>query len=121
MLSKVPQSRIIWGKRVLKIDEDNERKKDKVVVTCSDSSEFFADLVTGADGVYSSVRQNLFRAMEEKGILPQTDKDPMKIGFTCMVGITGPMDPEKYPELKDDYAHFRSVIGGVRHNVSGLV
>lgn len=59
----------------------------------------------------------MFRVMEEKGVLPKADKDPMKIGFVCAVGIAENMDPEKYPELKDDYAHFRSVIGGQRHNV----
>lgn len=58
--------------------------------------------------------------MEEEGILPEEDKAPLNVGFTCMVGVTGPMDPEKYPALKDDFAHFKSVIGGIRHSVSIL-
>lgn len=62
-------------------------------------------------------RQNMYKVMADKGILPKTDKEPLNVGFTCMVGLTSPLDPEKYPELKDDVAHFRSVIGGERHNV----
>ena len=48
--------------------------------------------------------------------MPKSDKEPLEVGYTCMVGVTAPMDPEKYPALKDDYTHFRSVVGGVRHN-----
>ena len=121
MLSKIPPVRMQWGKRVLKIDETNEDNKDQVTITCSDNSEYVADMVVGADGVYSAVRQNMYRVMDEKGLLPKADKEPLNVGFTCMVGLTDAMDPEKYPELKDDFAHFRSVIGGVRHNVSFLV
>lgn len=117
MLAKVPKNRIAWGKRVLKLEEDNDNAKDKVLVTCADNTEFTADVVVGADGVYSSVRQNMYKVMSDKGILPKIDKEPLHVGFTCMVGLTGSMDPEKYPELKDDVAHFRSVVGGARHNV----
>ncbi|GJJ77245.1 hypothetical protein EMPS_09604 [Entomortierella parvispora] len=116
LLSKVPKNRIAWGKRVLKLEEDTENAKDKVLVTCGDNTEFTADVVVGADGVYSSARQNIYKVMSDKGILPKVDKEPLNVGFTCMVGLTGTMDPEKYTELKDDVAHFRSVVGGARHN-----
>ena len=62
-------------------------------------------------------RQNMYNVMDEEGILPKADKEPLNVGFTCMVGVTRPMDPKKYPELSDDFAHFRSVVGGVRHSV----
>ncbi|GJJ74071.1 hypothetical protein EMPS_06429 [Entomortierella parvispora] len=115
LLSKISSERIINNKRVLKIEEP-EDAPDKVRVTCADNSVYEADMVIGADGTYSAVRQNMYRLLEESGKLPKPDKEPMGIGYTCMVGITGPVDPEKYPELKDDFTHFRSVVGGVRHN-----
>ncbi|GJJ74068.1 hypothetical protein EMPS_06426 [Entomortierella parvispora] len=116
LLSKIPAERMLWGKRVLKVDEDDEANKDQVTITCADGSQYAADMVVGADGVYSSVRQNMYRVMSEQEILPKEDDEPLNVGFACMVGITSAMDPEKYPELKDDFAHFRSVVGGVRHN-----
>ncbi|GJJ74067.1 hypothetical protein EMPS_06425 [Entomortierella parvispora] len=116
LLSKIPTERMQWKKRVLKVDEEDEDNKDQVTITCADGSKYVADMVVGADGVYSSVRQNMYRVMEEQGILPKADKEPLNVGFACMVGVTSAMDPEKYPELKDDFAHFRSVVGGVRHN-----
>ncbi|KAG0043519.1 hypothetical protein BGZ83_011326, partial [Gryganskiella cystojenkinii] len=54
--------------------------------------------------------------LEEEGKLPKADKEPLGVGYTCMVGITEPMDPEKYPELKDGIAHFKSIVGDIRHN-----
>jgi len=70
-----------------------------------------------SDGTYSACRQNMYRVLEEQGKLPTEDKKPMEVGFTCMVGFTNPMDPEKYPELKDNFSHFKSVVGGDRHGV----
>jgi len=51
MLSKISTERIGWGTRVLKIEEKEEHK-DKIVVTCSDNSEYIADMVVGA-GTFS--------------------------------------------------------------------
>ena len=59
----------------------------------------------------------MYRTLDEQGKLPKHDKSPMKVGFTCMVGVTEPMDPEKYPELKDDFSHFKTIVGGDRHGV----
>ena len=73
------------------------------------------------DGTYSAVRQNLFKVLEAEGKLPKEDKGQLKVGFTCMVGVTKPLDPEKYPELKDNFAHFKTIVGGVRHSVSYLL
>ncbi|GJJ74036.1 hypothetical protein EMPS_06394 [Entomortierella parvispora] len=114
MLSKIPTERVGWGKRVLKIEEKEEHK-DKVVVTCADNSEYIADMVVGADGTYSACRQNMYRDLEEQGKLPKEDKKQLEVGFTCMVGLTEPMDSEKYPQLKDEFAHFKSAVGGDRH------
>ncbi|KAG0042590.1 hypothetical protein BGZ83_000288 [Gryganskiella cystojenkinii] len=116
LLSKVPAQRIANGKRVLKIEENTKDNPDKVTVTCADNCEYVADVVVGADGTYSAVRQNLYKVLEAEGKLPKSDKEPLGVGYTCMVGVTEPMDPEKYPELKDGIAHFKSVVGGVRHN-----
>ena len=81
-------------------------------------SHFTFFLQTGLDGTYSAVRQNLYKVLEAEGKLPKSDKEPLGVGYTCMVGVTEPMDPEKYPELKDGICHFKSVVGGARHNVS---
>ena len=47
------KSKILTGKRVSKI-LDNE---DGVTVQCSDGTEYEGDLVIGADGVHSKVRE----------------------------------------------------------------
>ncbi|KAG0052603.1 hypothetical protein BGZ83_002373 [Gryganskiella cystojenkinii] len=46
--------------------------------------------------------------MSEKGILPKIDSEDLVAGYTTMVGVTKPLDPEKYPQLKGDHAHFQS-------------
>ena len=37
--------------------------------------------------------------MTEKGILPKSDSEDLVAGYTCMVGVTGELDIEKYPML----------------------
>lgn len=40
-----------WGKRVLKIDEGDDNNKDQVTLSCSDGSQYVADMVVGAGTV----------------------------------------------------------------------
>lgn len=72
----------------------------------------------GADGAYSAVRQNIYKVMSEKGILPKTDSEDLEAGFTCMVGVTEPLDLEKYPLLKNGKCNSEFVLGSVSHSVS---
>jgi len=115
LLSRVPASKILLNKQVVDIDDNPE--EELVTVHCADASSYKASILIGADGTYSNVRQSLYKTLGEKGVLPKDDTKELEVGFACIVGTTGPMDPEKYPVLKDDYGHFDSIIGGVRHNV----
>jgi len=96
LLSRIPPSKISLGKKVLKVEE----KEDKVIIHCSDGSAYRGDILVGADGAYSAVRQNIFRDMKEAGILPKSDSEDLVAGYTCMVGVTDSLDLEKYPMLR---------------------
>ncbi|KAG0050743.1 hypothetical protein BGZ83_004490 [Gryganskiella cystojenkinii] len=80
-----------------------------------DNTYYDGDILVGADGTYSAVRQNLYRDMEKLGILPKSDSKGLTAGYTCMVGVTDPLDPERYPQLKDEFVHFATVQGGVNY------
>lgn len=113
LLRQVPAEKIFMSKKVLKVVEED----DKVYIHCSDNSSYMGDILVGADGAYSAVRQNIYKDMSDQGLLPKADGEDLIVGYTCMVGVTNPLDPEKYPQLKDDHCHFESVIGGTSHSV----
>jgi 2-polyprenyl-6-methoxyphenol hydroxylase-like FAD-dependent oxidoreductase len=102
-------------KKVLRTEE----RDNKVHIYCSDNTTYEGDILIGADGAYSGVRQSLYRKMDEKGILPKTDLDSLSIAFVTMVGVANPPNPEKYPQLKDNFAHFTQVLGEDTRSVSG--
>ncbi|GAB1200026.1 hypothetical protein APSETT444_009386 [Aspergillus pseudonomiae] len=58
------QDRILVGKKVIKV----ENLHGKVKVHCADHSVFDGDLVVGADGVRSIVRQQMWDYMESRGL-----------------------------------------------------
>ncbi|KAG0296749.1 hypothetical protein BGZ96_008609 [Linnemannia gamsii] len=109
LLSRIPSDKIVFGKKVSEIKELT--RDNKVEVTCTDGSKYLGDILVGADGAYSSVRQCLYKELEIEGVLPSSDKRDLKCGFVTMVGTTDPLDPEKYPALKDEYSFFSQVIG----------
>ncbi|KAF9106587.1 hypothetical protein BGX27_009104, partial [Mortierella sp. AM989] len=104
---QVPESKISLNKKVLRIKEEDGRVK----IECSDNTTYEGDILIGADGAYSGVRQSLYKQMEDEGILPQSDSEKLSIGYVSMVGVSNPLNPEKYPQLKDDYCHFSQVLG----------
>ncbi|KAF9921106.1 hypothetical protein FBU30_008899 [Linnemannia zychae] len=108
LLSKLPANKVKFGKKVLQIKYPEE---GGVMIQCSDNSMYHGDIVVGADGAYSAVRQSLYRQLNEKKELPYKDTQGLKIGYMTMVGTTDPLDESKYEELKDEFTRFNFVIG----------
>ncbi|KAF9201537.1 hypothetical protein BGZ49_008232 [Haplosporangium sp. Z 27] len=105
--SRVPEHKVSLGKKVLRTKEEN----DKVTIYCSDNTTYECDILIGADGAYSVVRNNMYKQLEEQEKLPSCDKDDFSIGYYAVVGVASPPNPEKYPELSDGRCHFRLHVG----------
>lgn len=84
--------------------------EDGVAIHCSDKSRFVGDILVGADGAYSGVRQSLYRQLAAAKLLPKEDEEDLSMRYTCLVGTTESLDPEVYPYLGDDFAHFEIVL-----------
>ncbi|KAF9350058.1 hypothetical protein BGX26_011707 [Mortierella sp. AD094] len=108
LLKRVPKHKISFKKKVLRTEE----KEGKVHIHCSDNTSYTGDILVGADGVYSGVRQSMYKHMDEKGILPKADLEDFKIDYTTIVGVASPSNPEKYPKLNERYSSFNQVIYG---------
>ncbi|KAG0210489.1 hypothetical protein BGX33_004909 [Mortierella sp. NVP41] len=107
LLKQVPSHKIHFGKRVLNISE----KEDRVTIQTADNSYYEGDIVVGADGAYSAVRQRMYEALRAEGKLPKSDQEDLPFSCTCLVGQTKVLDPEEFPLLKEPLCQFRSVLG----------
>ncbi|KAG0286960.1 hypothetical protein BGZ96_009054 [Linnemannia gamsii] len=113
LLRQVPQDRISFNKRILSMRESIGGTR----IYCSDNSIYEGDIVIGADGAYSAVRQNMHKMMETNGaVAPVHDIKDMAMPYMCMVGTTGPMSPHDYPHLKDSMNHLHHVVGADIHS-----
>ncbi|KAF9985652.1 hypothetical protein BGZ75_002698 [Mortierella antarctica] len=108
--SKIPADKVHMRKKILSI----EQNQFGVMIRCSDNTTYHGDILVGADGAYSGVRQALYKTLEKKNQLPKADSDGLQAGYLAMVGVSTPQDPDKYPELKDETAHFRQIVGEQR-------
>ncbi|KAF9144371.1 hypothetical protein BG015_000132 [Linnemannia schmuckeri] len=97
LLGLIPPKKIHFGKRILTITEED----DKVKIQAADSSVYEGDILVGADGAYSAVRQQLYNRLKKRGELPKSDQEDLPFSCTCLVGQTDPLDLEEYPELKN--------------------
>ncbi|KAF9095609.1 hypothetical protein BGX23_000218 [Mortierella sp. AD031] len=105
---RVPEEKVLMNKRVL---ETKQLPGGGVEVVCQDDTVYRADILIGADGAYSTIRQHMYQSMSQAGTLPPSDSEELAMPYVCMVGTTTPQDPERYPELKDPFTHLRHVIG----------
>ncbi|KAF9355375.1 hypothetical protein BGX34_010500, partial [Mortierella sp. NVP85] len=108
LLARVPAEKVLMNKKVLSIEQNTLG----AMIRCADGTQYHGDIIVGADGAYSSVRQALYKKLDAKGALPKSDLESLSLGFITMVGVTRPMDPEKYPILKEGEVNFSQVIGG---------
>ncbi|KAF9093604.1 hypothetical protein BGX23_003107 [Mortierella sp. AD031] len=107
ILKQVPPEKIYFGKRVLNISEEEER----VTIQTADNNYYEGDIIVGADGAYSAVRQRIYAALKDEGTLPLSDREELPFSCTCLVGQTRVLNPEEFPIVKDPLCHFRSVLG----------
>jgi 2-polyprenyl-6-methoxyphenol hydroxylase-like FAD-dependent oxidoreductase len=82
-------------------------------VVCSDNSEYEGEILVGADGTNSAIRQGIYKSLKEQGegFLPPSDDTPLPYDCICLVGQTTPLDVDKFPELKDSGCHLHNMIG----------
>ncbi|KAF9406268.1 hypothetical protein BGZ94_003174 [Podila epigama] len=111
LLSKIPPHKLTTGKRVIDISET----ESEVTVTCMDETTYVGHLVVGADGAYSAVRQLMYEELKALGELPESDKRPLYFDKQCVVGMTCPLDPKKYPVLLDESCEVKVLLGKDQH------
>ncbi|KAI7816519.1 hypothetical protein BC939DRAFT_468811 [Gamsiella multidivaricata] len=111
LLSKIPAGKLTTGKRVIDISET----QSDVTVTCMDETTYAGHLVVGADGAYSATRQIIYQRLTDQGLLPESDKMPLHFDKQCVVGMTCPLDPAKYPVLQDESCEVKVLLGKDQH------
>ncbi|KAF9097002.1 hypothetical protein BGX23_010045 [Mortierella sp. AD031] len=107
-LKQVPVHKIHFGKRVQTISEKDDKVRIQIV---NEETIYEGDILVGADGAYSAVRQRLYETLMKEGKLPKSDQEDLPFNSTCVVGQTTPLDPEEFPILKEPNCCFRYVIG----------
>ena len=116
----MPAEKISFNQQIVDIKQDEQG----VTIVTSNKEVFQGDILVGADGVRSTVRQLLYNQMLDKGMaLPVSDTNgKLRVEYICIVGVTEPLDPEKFPELKDNRCHYVDIIGDNKtHCVSFII
>ena len=107
LLRQVPKERFHMNKKMLSMENGG----NGVLVRFSDGTSEEGDILVGADGAYSAVRQNLYTQLKKIKKLPKSDGLPLPYSTVCLVGQTRPLDPEVFPNLKMGYCQFIRVLG----------
>ncbi|KAG0025155.1 hypothetical protein BGZ82_010195, partial [Podila clonocystis] len=110
LVARIPSERLIMGKRILSVTHTGI----EVMVRCSDSSVYHGDILVGADGAYSAVRQCMHRDLKSMGMLPRSDSEPLKFDQNCVVGITNSLPADKFPALKEQVCELYGIMGNKR-------
>ncbi|KAG0343494.1 hypothetical protein BG004_005271 [Podila humilis] len=103
LLRQIPKEMIHLNKKVLNFMQNDLG----TMIRCNDGTSYHGDILVGADGAYSAVRQHLFKDLKSKKLLPASDDVPLPFDTNCLVGQTHVLDPEEFPELKLDHSQFQ--------------
>ncbi|KAG0006942.1 hypothetical protein BGZ65_001429 [Modicella reniformis] len=107
LMAQLHPDSIVMGKKILSFEE-NELG---INVCCSDNMIYCGDILVGADGVHSRIRQVLYRTLDKKGLLPRSDKERFTPNYVFVAGVAKQQSPDKYPALKKPFVHLSTVVG----------
>ncbi|KAF9120050.1 hypothetical protein BGW39_011704 [Mortierella sp. 14UC] len=107
LLRQIPKERIHLGKKVLTMDQGG----NGVLIRFSNGSEAEGDILVGADGAYSAVRQGLYAKLKKSKTFPASDALPLPFSTVCLVGQTRFLTPEEFPDITLNKCQFRNTIG----------
>lgn len=114
LLRQIPKEKIHMSKKVLSFMQN----EDGVMIRCADNQTHHGDILVGADGAHSAVRQHLYKELKQKKKLPSSDDAPLPFNCVCLVGHTEVLDPEAFPDLSLPYSKFNTVLGSNEFSVS---
>ncbi|KAG0238740.1 hypothetical protein BGW42_002606 [Actinomortierella wolfii] len=103
--SLVPEEKILFGKKVLSVVQNVEG----VMIRCSDNTTYHGDVLVGADGAYSAVRQAMYKSVKDKGILPPEDDTEPPFNTHCLVGVSNPFPPGTF-EIPPGECRYESIF-----------
>lgn len=106
-MSQIPKENVHLGQGVVSFSQSEQG----VAVVSSDNNIYHGDILVGADGAYSAVRQHLFRTLKDADSLPASDDVPFPFSSVCLFGQTEVLDPEEFPHLQMEDSQFMSVYG----------
>ncbi|KAF9977693.1 hypothetical protein BGZ73_005203 [Actinomortierella ambigua] len=106
LLSNVPKVKIHWGKKVLSTMQNQEG----VMCRCADGTTFNGDIIVGADGAYSAVRQSLYKNLTVKGVkVAKSDLDPLRFDQFALLGVTKPV-ADIFPSVTEETTRMSVVL-----------
>lgn len=103
----MPKDRVHFGKKILTTKQGD----NGVHIRCSDGTEYEGDILAGADGAHSIVRQNMYAELNEENKLPPADGVALPFINVCLVGQTRPLTVEEFPDLEQEECQFNRVVG----------
>ncbi|KAF9102638.1 hypothetical protein BGX27_010922 [Mortierella sp. AM989] len=106
LLGLIPPERIHLNKRVLSHVETGIG----IIIRTSDNMMHEGNILVGADGTYSAVRQCLYEQLEKNGKLPSSDKKPLGYSTVCLVGQTRPLEPMTYEYSDEKTCVYESIL-----------
>ncbi|KAF9125791.1 hypothetical protein BG015_004826 [Linnemannia schmuckeri] len=107
LFKKIPSDKIHMSKKIFSFEQNHEG----VMLRFSDNTTTHGDILVGADGAHSAVRQHLYKSLEKQGLLPKSDTKEMIRGYISLVGTTDALDPVKYPSVLEEECENVFVVG----------
>ncbi|KAF9543217.1 hypothetical protein EC957_001092 [Mortierella hygrophila] len=107
LFRNIPSNKIHMSKKILSFQQNHEG----VMLRFSDNTTIHGDILVGADGAHSAIRQHLYKTLDKQGLLPMADAKAMSRGYISLVGTTCPLDPVKYPSLLKDDCETSFILG----------
>ncbi|KAF9583374.1 hypothetical protein BGW38_009648, partial [Lunasporangiospora selenospora] len=119
LISRVPAYRVLFSKRVISTSQTHEGIK----VRCEDGSIFSGDILVGADGGGSSVREHVYNHVQSRSKKHEllTKHLQAKHEQLGVVGVTRPLDSRLFPALDNGNGELKLVMPKHRNCVVWFV